>query len=143
MVTDASLWVNYFLRQNRFHEESVAWVDHRLQEGLPMVAPALLLAEVGGAISRGTGSLGAGRRAVNSLLHWPLLEIVSWEGEGLEAALLACDLGLRGADAYYVLVAHRRSLPLISWDDDQRERARAVVPVGCPGEPLRWPGAER
>ncbi len=143
MVTDASVWVNYFLPRNRWHRESREWLAQQLRGRTPLVAPDLLLAEVGGAVSRGTGQPKLGRRAVVRLREWPGLELVSAEGLGLEAAVLACDLGLRGADTPYVLVAQRRSLPLMSWDDDQRERARAVVPVGRPGEPLSWPSAGR
>ncbi len=134
MVTDASLWVSYFLPKDRWHQESRAWLNDRLAEGTRLVAPELLLAEVGGAVARMTGEPDLGRRAVSWLLARPHLEIVSEEAPGVEAARLACALRLRGADAYYVLTAQRRSLPLVSWDDDQRTKARVVVPVGRPSE---------
>ncbi len=143
MVTDASLWVNYFLPQNRWHRESREWLGQQLKAGRVLVAPDLLLVEVGGAVSRATGRPELGRRAVRRLRDWPGLEVVSGENLALEAALIACDLGLRGADAFYALVARQRTLPLISWDDDQREKAQAIVPVGRPGEELAWPDAGR
>ena len=143
MVTDASLWVNYFLPRNRWHRESREWLGRQLEAGRALVAPDLLLAEVGGAVSRATGWPELGRRAVRRLRDWPGLEVVSEENLALEAALLACDLGLRGADTFYVLVARQRTLPLISWDDDQRDRARALVPVGRPGDKLLWPDGDR
>ena len=40
---------------------------------------------------------------------------------------LAAELGLRGADSVYVAVASRLDLPLVTFDIDQRERARAKV----------------
>jgi predicted nucleic acid-binding protein len=143
MVTDASVWVNYFLPKNRWHQESREWLEVQLSGGRLLVAPELLLVELGGAVSRATGRPELGRRAIRRLRSWPGLDVVSGEQSGLEAALLACDLGLRGADTFYVLLARQRAVPLISWDDDQRERARAVVPVARPGEPLLWPGAGR
>ncbi len=139
MVIDASVWVNYFLRHNEFHQPSREWLNQQVRDGLPLVEPDLLLAEVGGAVSRGSGRSSIGRWAVSRLLNWPNLEVVAWEGLALPTALLSCDLMLRGAYAFYVLLAKQRGLPLISWDDDQRERGRAVVPVGRPGEPLSWP----
>jgi predicted nucleic acid-binding protein len=46
-----------------------------------------------------------------------------------EAARLASDLGLRGADSFYVAVAARLGLPLVTLDVDQRSRAETVVVV--------------
>jgi predicted nucleic acid-binding protein len=136
MVIDASVWVNYFLPQNRWHRESREWLEDQMKRGRTLVAPDLLLVEVGGAVSRATGRPQLGRKAVRRVLAWPRLEIVPGEALGLEAALLACDLQMRGADTLYVLTAKQRALPLITWDDDQRQRARAVVPTGRPGEDL-------
>jgi predicted nucleic acid-binding protein len=136
MVIDASVWINYFLPQNRWHRESREWLEEQMKLGRTMVAPDLLLVEVGGAVSRATGRSQLGRKAVRRVMAWPGLEVVPGEAIGLEAALLACDLQLRGADAIYVLTAKQRALPLITWDDDQGQRARAVVPTGRPGEGL-------
>ena len=47
----------------------------------------------------------------------------------LEAAQLAAELGLRGADSTYVAVATRLDLPLVTLDVDQRERAGKRVKV--------------
>ena len=47
----------------------------------------------------------------------------------LEAAQLAAELGLRGADSTYVAVAARLDLPLVTLDVDQRERAGKRVKV--------------
>jgi predicted nucleic acid-binding protein len=53
-----------------------------------------------------------------------------------ESARLAIDLGLRGSDAVYVAVALRHSYTLVSWDREQRERARSVVDVASPADDL-------
>lgn len=143
MVIDASVWVSYFLPSDQHHQASYQWVAGRLAEGNPLVLPGLSLAEVGGAISRISASAETGKAAVKWLLARPSLEVVSGEDLDQSAAFLACDLLLRGADAHYVLLAHRRSLPLVSWDEQQLARAAKLMPVGCPGEPLRWPGANR
>ncbi|RME30683.1 PIN domain-containing protein [Candidatus Parcubacteria bacterium] len=49
-----------------------------------------------------------------------------------EAAEIAADRGLRGADAVYVAVARRHRCILISLDREQRERGAAVVPTQTP-----------
>jgi predicted nucleic acid-binding protein len=44
-----------------------------------------------------------------------------------EAANLAAELGLRGADSIYVAVARQLNLPFVSFDVDQRQRAQGQV----------------
>lgn len=53
-----------------------------------------------------------------------------------EAAELAADRALRGADAVYVAVARRHGCALVSLDREQRERAAAVVRALTPAEAL-------
>ncbi len=50
-----------------------------------------------------------------------------------EAARLASELGLRGADATYAAVAVRLTLPLITLDRDQIGRASERITVQSPG----------
>jgi predicted nucleic acid-binding protein len=45
---------------------------------------------------------------------------------------LAADLRLRGADAAFVAVAMLQDLPLITFDNEQRERARYMVVAQAP-----------
>jgi predicted nucleic acid-binding protein len=45
------------------------------------------------------------------------------------AAALAARLRLRGADATYVAVASRLGVPLVTWDDKQRQRAASLVTI--------------
>jgi predicted nucleic acid-binding protein len=42
---------------------------------------------------------------------------------------MAADLGLRGADAIYVALAHQLNVPFVTWDQEQLDRtSSAVVP---------------
>jgi predicted nucleic acid-binding protein len=144
VVIDASVWVGYFVRSDPHHGVTREWMAQQLAEGAALVGPGLVLAEVAGAIARLAADPADGKRALGSLLA-PQgvgigLEVVTWEAhEEEEAAAIAADLLLRGADAHYVLAARLHSMPLISWDDQQLARAEALVPVGRPGEPLRRP----
>ena len=140
----ASVWVSYFARSDLHHRATREWMAQQLAEGAALVGPGLVLAEVAGAIARLATDPAEGKKALEMLLA-PQgvgigLEVVTWEAhEEEEAAALAADLLLRGADAHYVLAARIHSMPLISWEDQQLARAGALVPVGRPGEPLRWP----
>lgn len=140
-MIDASVWVAYFVRSDLHHRITREWMAGQMAEGAFLVGPGLVLAEVAGAIARLASDPAEGKKALELLLA-PQgvgigLEVVTWKtDEEEEAAALACDLLLRGADAHYVLAAHLHSMPLITWDDQQLDRAGALVTVGRPGEPL-------
>jgi predicted nucleic acid-binding protein len=124
VVVDASVWVARLVPQDVFHEPVKAWMAAQRAEEAEFLAPALLLAEVAGAVSRRTGEPALAAKAVHQLETLPGLRLVDMDNALLrEAANLAAQLGLRGADSTYVAVAARLDLPLVTLDDDQRERA--------------------
>jgi predicted nucleic acid-binding protein len=130
IVLDASAWVSRLVLQDEFHVAVKAWMEKQRQTGAQFISPTLLLAEVGGAISRRTGDPPLGRQAIHQLENLPGLRLVEMDNELLhEAASLAADLALRGADSVYVAVASRLQLPLLTFDLDQRERAREKVHI--------------
>ena len=132
-VVDASVWVSRLVPQDVHHLISRQWLERQVARDELLVAPILLLAEVAGAISRRTREPEQARRAVEILLRVPGLRLVSVDPPlGREAARLAADLHLRGADAVYVAVAHTLGLPLITWDIEQRERAGALIVARTP-----------
>jgi predicted nucleic acid-binding protein len=101
----------------------------RLEEEDQFLAPSLLLAEIGGAISRRTTSSLA-LKAVEQVQSLPGLQLIEMEHSLIrEAAQLAAELGLRGADSTYVAVAARLDLPFITLDVDQRGRAAKHIKV--------------
>jgi predicted nucleic acid-binding protein len=132
-VVDASVWVSRVLAHDPGHERTVGWFDRQTTEGALHVAPVLLLAEVAGALARVTRSGEAGRRLAEQLARLPELRLVTIDGPvGTRAAEIAAHLKLRGADAVYVAVAERLDLPLVTWDGEQRSRARVLVSTSVP-----------
>jgi predicted nucleic acid-binding protein len=106
----------------------------RVASGELLVAPALLLAEVAGAIARRTGRSALARRATEIIVRLPGLRLVAIDDHlGRAAAELAADLGLRGADAVYVATAAHLGIPLVTWDREQHKRAGGLVAVEIPG----------
>ncbi|MFW5943585.1 MAG: PIN domain-containing protein, partial [Chloroflexota bacterium] len=88
---------------------------------------------VAGAIVRRTDDTDLGHKVVDHVLSTPNLHLVNLDKElGKLAAQLAAEHRLRGADAIYVAVAHRLQVPLISWDREQVERAKAVIIARTP-----------
>jgi len=136
-VVDASVWVSRFVPPDAHHEISRRWLEARLALGELLAAPVLLLAEVVGAISRRAQAAELGRQAAESLLRLPNLRLVSIEPQlGREAARLAADLQLRGADSVYVALAHHLKIPLVTWDIDQADHARRLISVFAPDREL-------
>jgi predicted nucleic acid-binding protein len=129
IVVDASVWVARLVSEDTFYEPVKRWMSARLEKEDQFLAPALLLSEVGGAISRRT-TPSLGLKAIEQLQHLPGLQLIEMENSLLqEAAQLAAELGLRGADSTYVAVAARLGVPLITLDVDQKERASKRIKV--------------
>jgi predicted nucleic acid-binding protein len=130
VVLDASIWVSRLIAQDEFHDAVKSWMEQQREIGVQFVSPALLLAEVGGAISRRTGDPALGKRTITQLENLPGLRLVEMDNELVhEAACLAAELGLRGADSIYVAVARQLNLPLVTFDVDQRERAQDRISI--------------
>lgn len=133
IVVDASVWVSAFVSQDTHHAASLAWLRQQTTQGQQFVAPTLLMAEVGGAVSRRFGNPAHGQQAVQRLLAVVVLRWVPVDGLLATAATrLAVDLRLRGADAVYAAIAEQFSLPLVSWDREQLERAARRITVRQP-----------
>jgi predicted nucleic acid-binding protein len=132
-VVDSSVWVSVLVPADVHHAASRSWLEHHLANAGVLIAPVLLLAEIAGAISRRTGDAQLAHRAVRRISACPALRLVPVDARlGARSAQLAADLGLKGADAVFVATAHELSLPLISWDDEQRGRAATVIGTATP-----------
>jgi predicted nucleic acid-binding protein len=129
IVVDASIWVARLVSEDVFYEPVKEWMAARLSEDDQFLAPSLLLAEIGGAISRRT-TPALGLKVIEQVQDLPGLQLVEMEDSLMrESAQLAAELGLRGADSTYVAVAARLEIPLITLDVDQRERAAKRIKV--------------
>jgi predicted nucleic acid-binding protein len=134
IVVDASVWVSRLVPDDVHYGASRLWLEQIVYRGEPLISPAILLAEIAGAVSRRTGESGLAERAVRDVLQVPGVRLVSIDRRlGQEAARLAARLHLRGADAVYVATARLMRLPLVTWDSEQHSRANALVSVRSPG----------
>ena len=129
IVVDASIWVARLVSEDVFYEPVKEWMYARLEENDQFLSPSLLLTEIGGAISRRT-TPSLGLKAIEHVQNLPGLQLIEMEHALVhDAAQLAAELGLRGADSTYVAVAARLELPLITLDIDQKGRAAKRVKV--------------
>jgi len=135
IVVDASVWVSVFLVEDIHHVASRAWLANATRSTEILVVPAILPAEVSGAIARRVGQPSLGRQAVEQIMRFPTLRLVAVDQRlGRLAADLAADHQLRGADALYVAVAQRLGASLVTWDREQLARAPKSIKAHSPGD---------
>jgi predicted nucleic acid-binding protein len=133
IVVDASVWLSFLLEQDVNHSVTQPWFIDVLVSKLPIAAPILLLAEVGGAVSRRLGDAEMGEKAINRLLSIPTLRLVDVDHAlGIQTGRIAANYRLRGADACYVAVAAQLNVPLVSWDQEQLDRVAGLIAAYTP-----------
>ena len=136
-MVDASVWVSWLVVADERHGASRSWFVERVERDDLVVAPALVLAEIAGAVARRTSSSALGVKAVSLVTQLPNARLVPVDLELAEfGAETAADYRLRGADALYVAVASRLGLPLVTWDQEQLERGRGAAETMTPQESL-------
>ena len=132
-VPDASVVVSMLTVADVNHRVSARWFQAWEATGGPFDVAPILLIEVAAVIARLTGSPLEGYRAVRTLRRVPRLRFVDLDDVlHARAIRFAADLHLRGADAVYVATAHLLGVPLVTWDDQQMQRAAAVIDVRKP-----------
>lgn len=131
---DASVVTRSYDRADPAYTDCLALVDGLDQHAIPIIVPRLLITEIAGSLRRILGDPIRARLGSEAWTRLPHVQLVTLDDALLdEAALLAADRALKGADAVYVAVAHRHGCTL---DREQRERAAPVVPVMTPQEAL-------
>jgi predicted nucleic acid-binding protein len=136
-TVDASVLVNGADTVEAGHEISRACLDALRDQAQPLILPSLVLAEVAGSFSRTRDDAAGAVALVEALRRFPTVTLVNLTRVlARNAAALAAQHRLRGADAVYAAVALRAGTTLITRDREQRERLIRVVPVLSPAEVL-------
>jgi predicted nucleic acid-binding protein len=133
VVIDANVWVRSLLPHELYHALSSDWIARHTTRGNVASCPTLVLPEVAGALARQSGSHELAAETIRTMRVLSGLELhPTDEALAIEAAEFAQDLRLRGADAVYVALAARLSLPLVTWDQELLERAAGRIAVRTP-----------
>jgi predicted nucleic acid-binding protein len=128
VVIDASVWVSRLLPQDDNHKLASAWVDTHILNGGTFVAPTLLVIEASASVSRRTKNIADAHAAIRQLNGLSIIRLVQVDQSlANDAAAIAADLGLRGADATYVALARQLGIPLVSFDYEQLMLAQNLV----------------
>lgn len=135
VVVDASVWISSLVSKDVFHRQSIHWLGQQRRQRIELLAPVLVLVEIGGVISRQTGDRVLAQKAIEMIKGLPGLTLLRTNDLLVNKSVeLAVQLGLRGADAFYIATAAYLNLPLATFDQDQKKRALSVlVGVITPG----------
>ena len=134
---DTSVFARDFDLRDPEHATCRALLYRLASDATSIMVPTLLLAEIAGVISRDRRDPIAGRLAVEALEAQPHIQLIALDDSlAREAADIAADYALRGADAIYVAVARRYHCTLVSLDREQRERPAALIVARTPGDVL-------
>ena len=127
-VIDASVYVALMNVQEQAHTRSWAWFERVKRAGEPVVAPAILLAEVAAGITRGVGNPALAHRVTQQLRRSKAVELMPVTLALAErAAFIAAEHRVRGCDAVYLALADQLGDCLITLDEQQLERGAVVV----------------
>jgi predicted nucleic acid-binding protein len=129
--------VNAFNPHEEGHAESLAILAAIQQGGDPVIVPTLLLPEIASAVARASNDDAGALQYANATAALPHLTLVSLTPTtARQAAELAANHRVRGADAVYLAVARRYGTTLVSRDEEQRSRGSAVVICQTPEKAL-------
>ncbi|MGB6420439.1 MAG: PIN domain-containing protein [Anaerolineales bacterium] len=132
-VIDASVYVALINAKEKEYTNSWAWFVQAKKEQQTIAAPVILLAEVAAALSRGVGDLVLAHRVVGQLKRSRVIELVPVTlALAEQAAVIAGDYRIRGCDAIYVALASQLVDCLVTLDQQQLERAAAIVDIRKP-----------
>jgi predicted nucleic acid-binding protein len=132
-VLDASVWVSFLFPDDAFHRRTIDWFEHTADLRQQLASPLLVLPEVSGAIARRTRYAEDGLAGAAEVARFPSLSLVPLDEDLAQAAAdVAARHYLRGSDAVYAALALHLGVPLVTWDEEQRERARRVVTAVTP-----------
>nr|BAL56619.1 PilT domain-containing protein [uncultured prokaryote] len=136
-VLDASVHLNALNPAEAGSAESQALLERLFGRPWPVFSPTLLLVEVAAAVARVFNDPGQGMAVARALRGLPGQVWVGLdEGLAEEAARLAAEHRLRGADGVYAAVARRYGAALVTLDRQQLERLPPDLPVLTPAQAL-------
>ena len=134
-VIDASVYIALINAHEKEHALSWAWFEAVQVARLPVLAPVILLPEIAAALSRGTRDSQLANQVVRQLEHSGVVQLVPvTPALASRAAAIAADHRIRGCDAIYVALAEQLDDDLVTWDQQQLDRAAAIVATHPPAE---------
>jgi predicted nucleic acid-binding protein len=137
LTLDASVFINAHRPQEKGHAASRLLLTRIHELEIPVLAPAILPAEVAGVWARETSRADLAREFAATLLAFPWLHVLpATAAVSRLAADVAAAYRLRGMDAFYVATARQHGAMLVTFDDEQLRRAPVDVCACTPDHAL-------
>lgn len=133
LCLDANIFVSALDPKENSHREAVELLTYIQKEGIPLYEPEVILFEVGTALHRKTVLKELRDSEADSLMNiffrYPL--IFQWESFLVRrASRIAKILHERGmADSYYLALAEKKKIPLVTLDQELIKKGRNVLPT--------------
>ncbi len=129
LTVDANVWVGAYDPQDRFHQDSVAFLSIVMRRQLSLYAPAIMPVEAACVLARRARRRDVGEAAFERLRRAPGLRLLPLDSRLLSLATqLGTQAFLRATDALYAAAARVSGSTLVSWDSELIERAGAQAP---------------
>ncbi len=137
LIIDASVLVADLRPSEPYHREAAGLLDFVREREMPVSLPAIALAEVAGAIARGTGRTALAYRVIRLLQTTPHYQWMAIDSLlSLRAANLAAEYRLRGYDSIYLALAQQLGAPLVTLDVELCKRRPDELEVRRPEDQL-------
>lgn len=135
LTVDASVFIASAQADEVHHADSLRFTIQLPLSGEVIICPALVLTECSAALARRTGSVALAGQITNQVQTFPNLHLISLTASRAgQAAELAAQYRLRGADSIYVVVAEEFGTTLVTWDGEMHTRGANVVTAVTPAE---------
>lgn len=127
-VIDASVYLALVNSHELGHAQSWQWLQQAQESGEAVIAPVIILAEVGAALSRGQNNPTLAHQVRQQLEQSTLVRLQPISLTlAKRSAEIAIDYRIRGCDAVYVALAEQLHDRLVTLDQQQLTRGAHVV----------------
>lgn len=127
-IIDSSVYIASISPHEKFYAHSLLWLQQAAATKAPLLAPAIFLAEVAAALSRGQKNTNLAQRAVSILRNSKVIDLQPVSITLAEsAARIAGEQKIRGCDAVYVALALHLNQPLVTLDKQLADRGSNMI----------------
>jgi predicted nucleic acid-binding protein len=132
-VIDASVFVASAQAKEIHSAESFSFIQALQAQNALVFCPTLVITECAAAISRSSRNPENANELVSLITEFPNLQLMEVSFQLAEqAAQIAIQHRLRGADAIYVALAFELGATLVTWDNEMLQRGGNVVKAVTP-----------
>ena len=135
LTIDASVFIARHIESEIHHTSSVEFFNKLAQAQMKSFCPGIVITEVVASIARITGDSTMIAFAQNHVESVPGINMIGLSNlRCRDAATIAANCRLRGADALYVCIAKEFGTTLITWDQEMLTRASNAVTTMTPAD---------